>query len=1121
MIAGVRGSLLSEDALARVIPDALRGLLGEAGRENVRRRLKAWYTAVRGQLGPAVASRTVFDRVAAPLLAELGYRVLPTGATPLALRALLEARHKPAATLLVTAWGQDPSTAWRDSVRQGIGHGVRWSFCVNGPTLRIVDSFRTYSRQFLEFDVDTAVDTEETFGVFWGLLRADAMVGSPSAASGERPLLDRAIAISDNHRAQVRTSLQHGVHDALVHLTRAFSKVRMRPSRRREPRTPNPEFDEALIVIYRILFLLFAEARGLVPRWHPVYRDGYTIESLRASVELLPRPRGLWETLQAIARLAHRGCTIGELRVPPFNGRLFSPADAPLSDRVPLDDGVVRQALLALTTRPARSGRERIAYGDLGVEQLGGVYERLLDFDPSSFSTPGTLDTTRTLGTPRAQVPGTNRKSTGAFYTPRALTEFLVRRTLAPLVHELPAAEILNVRVLDPAMGSGAFLVAACRYLASAYELALVREGGIGPGDITDRDRAEFRRTIAQRCLYGVDINPMAVRLGRLSLWLATLSAERPLTFLDHRLREGNSLVGAAPADLARQPPGGTRRNRTTALPLFNDLEHEQALRNAICVRSAIALEPGDTLAQVRAKERALAQLWRERSQTQWKDVCDLWCASWFWNRERARPRVPFGSLVDASFGRSALPDRITAPLVADARASAARERFFHWPFEFPEIFYESDGRSRPSPGFDAVFGNPPWEMLRGDRGDAPSRRLAHQAASQLTDFARSSGIYVLQGDGHTNMYQLFLERSLSLVRRGGRLGLILPSGLATDHGAARLRRALLDRMAVDSFISLENRDAVFPIHRSLKFLLLSGTSGGSTVALPCRFGLRTPEALDRLADLGSDDDSVALPRTLVERFAGHDLAIPDVRSPSDVELLSQIVFEIPALGDAAGWNVRFGRELNATENRRDFIAAPAPETLLPVIEGKQLTPFAVDLSSSRFRIAARVAARLLDRAQTFGRDRLAYRDVASATNRLTLIAAIVPAGTVTTHTLFCLKDPLDDAAQLFLCGMFNSFVANYLVRLRVSTHVTSGIIDRLPVPTPPRDSSAFTELTTIGAALRTDPSNRGQQAMLQARAAHLYGLDRRQFQRVLDTFPLVPRADRDAAMALFCDIVP
>ena len=124
------------------------------------------------------------------------------------------------------------------------------------------------------------------------------------------------------------------------------------------------------------------------------------------------------------------------------------------------------------------------------------------------------------------------------------------------------------MRVVDPAMGSGAFLVAACRYLASAYEAALVREGAVTTHDLSEADRARFRRAVAQRCLYGVDVNPMAVQLGRLSLWLATLAADRPLTFLDHRLRPGDSLVGASPWDVLRQPPPGRRvRERSCAAP--------------------------------------------------------------------------------------------------------------------------------------------------------------------------------------------------------------------------------------------------------------------------------------------------------------------------------------------------------------------------------------------------------------------------------------------------------------------------------------------------------------------------------------------------------------------------
>ena len=859
--------------------------------------------------------------------------------------------------------------------------------------------------------------------------------------------------------------------------------------------------------MYRILFLLFAEARGLVPRWHPIYRDSYTIEALRGPIEMLPRPVGIWEALQAIARLAHHGCRIGALRVPPFNGRLFSPAHAPLADRAPLDDRIVRKAMLALTTRQGRGGFERIAYGDLGVEQLGGVYERLLDFDPAGFAgAPGTL------------VRAERRKSTGAFYTPRPLTEYLVRRALAPLVHDAAPEAILALRILDPAMGSGAFLVAACRYLASAYEAALVREGGFSSEDITDRERAEFRRAIAQRCLYGVDINPMAVQLGRLSLWLATLSSDRPLTFLDHRLRTGNSLVGASPADIARQPPGGNTRARPGALPLFGDDACDTILRDAIDVRSRIATEPGDTVEQVRAKELALGALHHAGAPVErWKEVCDLWCGVWFGGLGWRRGSVPFGALADEILGRGRLPEHVAAPLVAQIRAIAAHERFFHWTFEFPEIFRDARGEPLPAPGFDAIVGNPPWEMLRGDRGDAGARDTARTAAAKLTHFARGSGVYTAQGDGHVNLYQLFLERSLGLLRHGGRLGMVLPSGLATDRGAAPLRRRLLDRTHVDALVSLENRDRMFPVHRSLKFLLLSATGGGRTTTIPCRFGVRRPDALDRLPELGPDGDAVTLTRTLVERLSGEQIAVPDVRSTRDLDVLHAIVFTTPALGDAGGWHVHFGRELNATDDRRHFTSGRQG---LPVVEGKHLGPFVVDVSAARLRIAPSQAAKLVDPARTFGRARLAYREVASATNRLTLIAAIVPAGAITTHTVFCLKSLLDDESQWYLCGMLNSYVANYLVRLRVSTHVSSGIIDRLPMPAPYRDESHFHQIAALASALGTRRAGAAAHARLQALAAREYGLESPQFRHILETLPLVDRADRDAALTAFCDIV-
>ena len=308
--------------------------------------------------------------------------------------------------------------------------------------------------------------------------------------------------------------------------------------------------DQALTVVYRILFLLFAEARGAVPIWHELYRDAYTIEALTRQAGKA-QARGLWAALQAISRLAHAGCKAADLDVTAFNGRLFSPRHAPLVEQRRVPDAVARDVLLSLATESTPQGRRRISYHDLGVEQLGSVYERVLEYEPRGRGTAIALSRT-----------SIERKATGSFYTPRAITEFLVRRTLSPLVEGKSADQILELRVLDPAMGSGAFLVAACQFLADHCEKALIVEGRWAAGEVTPSDRATLKRQVAERCLYGVDLNPTAVQLARLSMWLTTLAADRPLTFLDHHLAAGNSLLGASITDLAH-PATPPRRART------------------------------------------------------------------------------------------------------------------------------------------------------------------------------------------------------------------------------------------------------------------------------------------------------------------------------------------------------------------------------------------------------------------------------------------------------------------------------------------------------------------------------------------------------------------------------
>lgn len=1087
MILGLSGVLLSHDALEAA---RITAIPPDPAAVRARRVLMAWRDDIQRDAGPAWAARTVFDRIAVPFCRAFGLDVLATSTDSTACRGMVRRDTATVAALLATPWGQSVASAWRDAVRYAMAAGVRWCYCFTGPALAIVDAERTHSRRFVQLDLADVTARDDTFAVAWYLFAGDAAA------------LDSAVLLSERHRVAVRDSLQSGVEDALGSLSSAFMSAAR--GRRRAGRDTRAVLDESLTIVYRVLFLLFAEARRLVPAWHPVFRDGYTVEALRDQIDSVSQPRGVWESLQAIARLAHHGCHAGTLRVPPFNGRLFSPAHAPLADSVPLDEAAVRNALVALTTRKTSAGRQRISYADLGVEQLGGVYERVLDYD---------LETVHG-GVPRLVATG-RRKATGTFYTPRALTEYLVRRTLTPLVKEAGPEEILSLRILDPAMGSGAFLVAACRFLASAYETALVRQGVVASSDLTDADRAGFRRTVAQRTLFGVDMNPMAVQLARLSLWLTTLASDRPLSFFDHHLRAGNSLVGASIADVRFRRSGRTQAH-DAPLPLFDDVALDRALGAAAGSGFTLRVGQEDTVEQVRAKEALFAQAQSAGAPlARWKAIADLWCAGWFSNGP-APTRGMFEALIESAAGaRQTLGSASAERLLQRGRDATSEHRFFHWQLEFPELFYDASGAPLEHAGFDAVLGNPPWEMLRGDTGDESTRSRAAGAGGQITRFARGSGIYKLQGTGHANLYQLFVERALMLVRPGGRIGLILPGGFTTDHGCAALRRAVVEETLIDSLVSVENREAIFPIHRGVKFALLTLTAhapGRGTETIPLRTGVRSAAEFDRLPDAGSDPDAVPVSRRLIEKLSGDQCAIPDLHSPRDAAIAAAIAFSIPAAGSEDGWNLKFGRELNATDDRHYFNLDAQG---LPVVEGKQLQPFAVDLNGSRHYIESAIAQRLLP-AAPFERARVAYRDVAAATNRLTLIAAVLPRGAVTTHTLFCLKTPLEEDDQHCIAGLMNSFVANYLARLRVTTHVTVAIVEHLPLPKPPRSASSYAMVVEGARRLAARPDDTAAAARLQATAARLYGLNKDAFAHVLATFPLVDTSVRHAAMEAF-----
>lgn len=1104
MLAGVSGSLVTTAYVREALFSAFAGRLGEtSARDGVRALARCVRDAER-HVGPASSARAILDVAVLPLVTALGYdidRLDPLA--PAGFLGVLRHRGTAAAIVLALPWGAAVDTTQRLAIAQGVRLGTTWLLACNGTTLSLLDASRSWSRRWIAFELAAALQDEQSARLLWALARAEALLERGTRSS----LIEDVVQASDRHATAVCTSLGSGVLSALEQLVGALSEARPRGT----PATPDVILEQAITVIYRVLFLLFAEARSLVPTWHRVYRDAYTIQALCRRIAATRDHRGAWAALQAIARLAHAGCAAGDLRVTAFNGRLFAPERSPLADTARVPDSVAGAILLALATRRDADARRPIAYADLGVEQLGSVYERVLEYEP----VPGArLSLRRTSA---------DRKATGTFYTPRSLTDFIVRRTLAPLVRERTTEQILALRIVDPAMGSGAFLVSACRYLAHACEQALAEERG-GRGNIDEDERAALRRRVAERCLYGVDINPMAVQVARLSLWLTTLAADRPLTFLDHHLAVGDSLLGARFRDLARQPPFAARGGRSRTRGLFEELDAADALATAILPeRFRLSLEPADTVAAVRDKELRLASLEAPDSPLdRWKRAADLWCAAWFWTG-RPLSRALFADLTARVLGRgSSLPAAEAGSWLDRSHAIAHTLRTCHWELAFPEVFFDTRGHPRSDGGFDAVLGNPPWDVLRADDGSDEHRGTARSSLQRLTRFVRDAGVYTAGGRGHANRYQLFVERALQLLRPEGRFGMVVPGGLLTDQRSGHLRRVLLQATTLDSLVGFENRAAVFPIHRSTRFALLIGRHGGSTGRLRCRLGVTDPATLDDLPDLQEHDPSswatVHIDRTLIERLDPDHLTIPEITHPLDLGILVDVSRRVPMLGAPEGWHVRFGRELNATDDRRHFVAATATSDGMPIIEGKCLEPFRVHLDRARHLLPRHRLAALGAVAGAATRRRLAYRDVASATNTLTLIASMLPSGVLSTHTVFCLKTPLAAEAQRCLLGLLNSLVANYLVRRWVSAHVTTAVMARLPVPVPDRRSAVRKEIVRLTRTLEEAGIDGAveEYAALNAHVAHLYGLDAERYAHIVSTFPLIAPSIRAAALAAF-----
>jgi len=538
-------------------------------------------------------------------------------------------------------------------------------------------------------------------------------------------------------------------------------------------------------VLYRLLFILYAEARELLPvRESDLYRDIYCLRSITRKVaqdldlgrRFLPGTAGVWQNLQDLFELIDRGSH--DLKIGTFDGGLFDPQKHPFLQQYRIGDAHLQRAIDAL----ARVEGQSVDYRDLAERHLGAIYEGLLEFhiEPIPPEDGWTVALVNDNG---------ERKASGSYYTPDYIVKFIVEQAVGPVLQSAIEGKrsdqekidaILSVKVADPAMGSGHFPVEAVEYIARfLVDQAVVPDDGAGEADL-----AYWKRRVAQSCVYGVDLNPLAVDLAKLSLWLATAAKGKPLSFLDHHLRPGNAVVGAWVSALrphavnakanrkARQ-----QANQTSAgqLSMLDDDAFRQSMSTAVSSMWLIEDRPGNTLTEVKQQEEVYAEL-RHVLAEKYEKLANLVTASHFGVGIDPKHLQP---LADQVAGRTLVRVPLFDEWLAAAEESAKPYRFFHWELEFPEVFFDRHGRSLGNrAGFDAVVGNPPY--------------VRQELLTPLKPYLQAE---YASFDSIADLYVYFFERGLRLLRQGGHLAYI-SSGTFARANFAKPFRAFLKASA-------------------------------------------------------------------------------------------------------------------------------------------------------------------------------------------------------------------------------------------------------------------------------------------------------------------------------------
>ncbi|MDP2316549.1 MAG: N-6 DNA methylase [Pseudomonadota bacterium] len=1085
--------------------------------------------------------------------------------------------------------------------------GALWGIASDGLTLRIVRDNASLTRPaWIEADL-ARIFTEERYADFaalWLLAHQSRFGRADEPAS--QCALEAWRAAGREQGTRAREHLRRGVEDALVALGQGFlahgDNSALRIALQEGRLSANAYFQQLLRLVYRLIFLLTVEERELLHAEDAtkpamkLYAEGYGLRRLRErSVKRSAHDRytDLWET----TRIVFRGVVGGEPRLGlPALAGLFAPTQCPALDAAKLENRALLTAVFRLSWLREQTGLSRVNWRDMGPEELGSVYESLLELVPVvSVAARSFLFATADEAT------GTARKMSGSYYTPEALVQAVLDTALEPVVKQTIAANprrevaaLLELSIVDPACGSGHFLLAAARRLAA--HVARLQANGTPSA----KEYRHALRQVVGRCIYGVDLNPMAVELCKVALWMEAIEPGLPLTFLDAHIQHGNALLGATPELMAKGIPDAAwehiegddkaigkavrQRHKLGNLGLFGA---RIASRAEAPTTRRFEDEDDGTVDGLARKEAAFAD-WLQDSQDA-RFLADLWCAAFVW------PLIPGpseGAAPVKALWATIAADPASAPSVTRRITQELSERFgfFHWHIAFKSVVERG--------GFDVVLGNPPWDTLSPDAKEffaawepeirqqareeqeaTIARLTADQHIAQLwadsrrnlyatVHFLKESGRFTLYAEGNLgkgdfNVFRMFVEAALRLVRPGGVAAQVVPDGLYSGANTAAIRRHMLTRFVVDPLLGFENAAGIwFPgVHRSQKLCVYAARKGEeSTPALRARFGIRTVPDLSRALA----GDLLRIPLEMVREFSPDALAVMEFSSQLDIDIAAKMYSRWPKFGDesAVAPYRHYMREIDMGTDRELFDEAANG---LPLYEGRMVTHYdhrAKGYREGRGRSAEwedlpfghhgkgiqpqwhipleNVPSKTLDRLRRY---RVGWCDVTGAANVRTLLAALLPphvlAGDSVPNLIF--PEPFEWALCTTLAAM-NTMCVDYIVRKKVGSHVKYNHMDSLPLPRLPKDHPAVAalvprvlaltctgpEMTPFWNAMATHgwvepvaaagpvPGLVDEEARVQVEAEievifarDLFGLSRQEIGHILDTFPIVERRQR------------